>query len=159
MKKKGDAFVDLARNKKAFHLYEIVNRYEAGISLQGTEVKSCRDHKISFKDSYAEIKGDELYLRNLHISPYKHGTLYNHEPERPRKLLLHKREIMKLKGQVSQKGFTLIPLRVYLKEYLIKVELGLGRGKRQYEKRDDIKQREARVDMDRGMSRSLKSKM
>lgn len=153
--KKGTV-VDLASNKKARHLYEIVDSFEAGIVLTGTEVKSCRSHNISFTDSYADISRGEMYIKNLHISPYKSGTIYNHEPVHPRKLLVHKRDIIKTEGRMTQKGLTLVPLRIYSKGPWIKIEIGLGRGKKEYEKRDDIRKREAKAEIDREIGKSLK---
>ncbi|MBI1745721.1 MAG: SsrA-binding protein SmpB [Acidobacteria bacterium] len=123
-------------NKKAFHNYTISDKFEAGIVLQGTEVKSIRIGRINLKDSYATVKGEEIWLLNCHISPYTHGNRENHEPTRTRKLLLHKREISRLIGKVAERGFTLVPLRVYLKKGLVKVELGLAKGKKLYDKRE-----------------------
>ncbi len=131
----------LVENRKARRDYEILETYEAGIALKGSEVKSARLGKISIKDAYAEVRDGELYLVDMHIAPYPQAGRFGHHPERPRKLLLHKYEIKRLIGKVKEKGLTLIPLRVYLKGHLIKVELALVRGKKQYEKREAIKKR------------------
>jgi SsrA-binding protein len=136
-------------NRKAFYNYTIIETYEAGISLLGTEVKSLREGKANLKDSYAIIKDNEVFLLNCHISPYSHGNIQNHDPLRTRKLLLHKKEINKLLGSVTRKGFTLIPLKIYFKRGKAKVEIGLAKGKRKYEKRDTIKEREARREIEK----------
>jgi SsrA-binding protein len=133
----------LATNRKAFHEYFILDKLEAGISLLGTEVKSTREARINLKESYAAIKEGEAYLLNCHISPYSHGNRENHDPLRRRKLLLHSREIRKLIGKTQEKGLTLIPLRVYLKRGRIKVELGIARGKKLYDKRETERRKEA----------------
>ena len=132
----------LLLNKKARFNYFIDETLECGIELQGTEVKSLRENRFSFGDSYARIKDGQLYLIGFHISPYPFGNLHNHEPERERKLLVHKEEIRKLRKKVEEKGFTLVPIKVYLKNGLIKVELGICRGKKLYDKRETIKQRD-----------------
>ncbi|MBI4447095.1 MAG: SsrA-binding protein SmpB [Acidobacteria bacterium] len=126
----------IARNRKAFHDYEILERFEAGIVLKGTEVKSIRDHKVNLKDSYAQVQQGELWLRNCHISPYSHGTDANHDPTRPRKLLMHRREIARLAGKIVRRGFTLVPLAVYFKDGKVKVEVALARGKHTHDKRE-----------------------
>ena len=131
----------LVENRKAKRDYEILETYEAGIVLKGSEVKSARQGRISIKDAYADVKNGELYLIDMHIAPYKQAGRFGHDPERPRKLLLHKYEIKRLIGKVKEKGLTLIPLRVYLKGHLIKVELALAKGKKLYEKREAIKRR------------------
>ena len=136
-------------NKKAYHDYFIEDTYEAGISLLGTEVKSLRQGKVNLRDSYAIIRDGEAFLLNCHISPYSHGNIQNHEPLRTRKLLLHKKEISRLSGKVAQKGYTLVPLRIYFKGGKAKVEIGLVKGKKQYEKRQTIKEREARREIER----------
>ncbi|GBD95399.1 MAG TPA: SsrA-binding protein SmpB [Nitrospirae bacterium] len=143
----------VATNRKAYHEYFIQETYEAGISLLGTEVKSLREGKANLKESYALIKDGEAFLLNCHISPYSHGNIQNHEPLRTRKLLLHKKEIERLWGNISRKGFTLVPLRIYFKRGKAKVELGLARGKRQYEKRATIKEKEARREIERHLKR------
>ncbi len=132
----------ITNNKKAFHDYFILETFEAGIALKGTEVKSVKQGKINLKDSYAKIKNGELFLFNAHISPYKHGNLFNHEPTRTRKLLLHKKEIDRIAGKINEKGLTLIPLKIYQKKGLIKVELGLGKGKKIHDKREEIKRKD-----------------
>ncbi len=133
----------IASNKKAYHDYFVLQKLEAGLELTGTEVKSLRDGKANLKDSYVMIKGDEAFLLGAHISPYSHGNLQNHDPERPRKLLLHKREIEKLHVQIVEKGLTIVPLRLYFKGGRVKVEIAVVRGKKQYDKRETEKRREA----------------
>jgi len=142
----------VAENRKARHDYFIDEIYEAGIALVGTEVKSIRTGKVSLRDSYAEVVNGEAYLQNMHISPYDKGSRFNHDPKRPRKLLLHKREIKKLLGQTTQKGYTLIPLRLYFKRGKVKVELALARGKKLYDKRQDIAKRDAQREISRALS-------
>ena len=132
----------LLLNKKARFNFFIDETLECGIELQGTEVKSLRENRFSFGDSYARIKDGQLYLVGFHISPYPFGNLHNHEPDRDRKLLVHKEEIRKLRKKVEEKSFTLVPIKVYLKNGLIKVELGICRGKKLYDKRETIKQRD-----------------
>ncbi|MEJ2685537.1 MAG: SsrA-binding protein SmpB [Candidatus Sulfobium sp.] len=144
----------ITQNKKAFHDYSIEETLEAGILLQGTEVKSLREGKANLKDSYVIVKDGEVFLLNCHISPYSHGNIMNHDPLRTRKILLHKKEITKLQGKAAQKGYSLIPLKLYFKDSHVKVEIGLARGKKQYEKRETIKKREA----DREIERAMKSR-
>ena len=141
----------VANNRKARWNYEILDTYEAGMVLLGTEVKSLRTGKLSLGDSYARIEGDELFLLNLSISQYEGANQFNHDPERQRKLLLHKWQIQRLVGQTQQKGLTLIPLRLYFKNSLAKVEIALVKGKRQFDKRRDIAQREAQRAIDRAL--------
>ena len=131
----------VASNKKAFHDFEILDRFEAGIVLQGTEVKSIRDHRLNFKDSYARVVDGEVWLEGCHISPYVHGNIHNHEPERRRKLLLNRKEINKLLGEVTKGGLTIVPLKIYFKEGKVKVEIGLARGKRLYDKRETARRK------------------
>lgn len=131
----------VSTNKKARFNYEIIEKIEAGIALKGTEVKSIRNRNVSIGESYAQIKENEVFLHNLHISPYEQGNRENHDPIRVRKLLLHKREIKKLAAKVQQKGLSLIPLSIYLRKGKIKVELGIGRGKRLVDKREAIKKK------------------
>lgn len=132
----------IAVNKKARD-YEILETYEAGLELKGTEVKSLREKNVSFKDSFCRVKDGEIYLLNLHISPYKHASHFNHDPERPRKLLLHKREIKRLAGKLSSGGLTLIPTKLYFNNKgIAKVEIALAKGKKKYDKREEIKERE-----------------
>ncbi len=139
----------IATNKKAYHHYQIESEYEAGIVLVGSEVKSMREGRVSFQDAYADIKNGEVFLRQLHISPYKYAYYSNHESHRTRKLLLHGYEIKKLWGKIKERGYTLIPLKIYFKNDKIKVMIGLGRGKKLYDKRQSIKQRDIKRDMDR----------
>lgn len=139
----------VAQNKKANHDYFIEETYEAGMVLQGTEIKSIRNGRINLKDSYARIQNGEIYLLNAHISPYEQGNRYNHDPLRQRKLLLHKREIDKLLGETKEAGYALIPLKVYLKNGYAKILIGLGKGKKNYDKREDLKKKEAKRDIER----------
>lgn len=141
----------VAQNRKAFHDYAVEETVEAGIVLTGTEVKSLRDGKANLKDSYVLIKDAEALLLNCHISPYTHGNIMNHDPVRTRKLLLHKKEIARLQGKALQKGYSLIPLKIYFKGSHAKVEIGLARGKKTYEKRETIKKREADREIERAM--------
>jgi SsrA-binding protein len=136
----------LATNRKAFFQYEVLERAEAGIALAGTEVKSVREGGLSFTDAFVEFRGGEMFLVGCRIAPYSHGNLMNHAPMRDRKLLLHKREILKLGGKVTGKGLTLVPLRAYLKSGRVKLEIGLGRGKRSHDKREAIKRRDIERD-------------
>jgi SsrA-binding protein len=142
---------NVVQNRKARHDYEILNTYEAGIELVGTEVKSLRQGKVHLKDSYAVIEEGELFLYSMHISAYEQGNVHNHEPTRKRKLLMHKQELRKLYARTVERGLTLVPLRVYFKGNVAKVELALARGKRQYDKRQAIGKREAEREMDRKM--------
>lgn len=139
----------VCQNKKAFHDYEIVERFEAGMVLLGTEVKSLREGRANLKDAYARVRQDEVYLYGLHISPYSHATYDNHEPERIRKLLLHRQEIRRLFAKTQEKGFALIPLKVYFSHGRAKVELGLAVGKKLYDKRESLKKKEESREMDR----------
>jgi SsrA-binding protein len=139
----------IATNKKARHNYQIESEYEAGIVLVGTEVKSIREGRVSFQDSYADIKNGEIFLRQLHISPYKYAYYSNHESHRTRKLLLHNYEIKKIWSKIKERGYTLVPLKIYFKNDKIKVLLGLGRGKKLYDKRESIKQKDVKRDLDR----------
>src|SRR5436190_22381329 len=133
----------IASNKKAFHDYFVLQKFEAGLALMGTEVKSLRAGRANLKDSYVTFKDGEAFLFAAHISPYSHGNLQNHEPERTRKLLLHRREIEKLRSQTVEKGLTVVPLRLYFKGGRVKVEIAVVRGKKQYDKRETEKKREA----------------
>lgn len=144
----------LVANRRARFSYEIQETFEAGISLMGTEVKSIRDGQANIKEAYADIRGGEVFLVGAHISPYEQGNLNNHEPLRERRLLLKAIEIKRLTGKVQEKGLTLVPLRLYLKGRLIKLELGVGRGKKLYDKRETIKRR----DQDREVERELAHK-
>lgn len=139
----------IAANRKAFHDYFILDRFEAGIELAGTEVKSLRAGTVNMKDSYCTIKNGEIFLRAMHISPYEKGNIFNKDPVRPRRLLMHKREIVKLNARIMQEGVALIPLSLYFKDSRVKVELGLCKGKKLYDKRSDDAKREAMRDIDR----------
>lgn len=141
----------IAQNKKAYHDYFVDEKYEAGIELFGTEVKSIRAGNVNLKDSYCDIKNGEIFVVGMHISPYEHGNIFNRDPLRDRKLLMHKREIMKLHGLSAQKGISLIPLSLYFSGSRVKVEVGLCRGKKMYDKRDSIAKRDADRDIDRKM--------
>lgn len=140
---------NLVTNKRAEHDYFILNRYEAGIALKGTEVKSLRLGKANFLDSYVDFINGEAYLFNMHISEYSHGNRYNHEEKRKRKLLLKKNEILKLQQKVKEKGFTIIPLRAYLKSGKIKIEIALARGKKMYDKRESISEKDLKRELER----------
>jgi SsrA-binding protein len=150
--KNGQENQTVADNRKARHDYFIDESYEAGIALTGSEIKSIRAGRINLRGGYARVQNGEIWLHDVHISPYdQSGKYYNHEPTRPRKLLLHRREISRIAGQVERQGFTLVPLRIYFKGRRAKVDLGLARGKKLYDKRDDIAKREARRDIERVM--------
>ena len=142
----------ITSNKKAFHDYFIVQKFEAGLALQGTEVKSLRDGNANLKDAYVIFKKDEAFLFGAHISPYTHGNFENHDPERTRKLLLHRREIEKLRTQTTEKGLTIVPLRLYFKGNRVKAEIAVVRGKKQFDKRETEKKRES----DRELSAAMK---
>jgi SsrA-binding protein len=148
----------VARNKKAKHDYHIEETYEAGIILQGTEIKSIRARNVNLKDSFAMVENGEVFLYNMHISPYKQGNRYNHDPERKRKLLLHKNEIRKLIGYTKRKGYTLVPLTLYLKHDLAKVELALAKGKNVHDKRRDIAKKTAEREIEKAYRRRMKGK-
>ena len=139
----------IAQNKKAYHDYFIDETYEAGVALHGTEVKSVRMGKCSVKESFIRIENGEVIAYGLHISPYEKGNIFNRDPLRPKKLLLHKYEINKLAGKIAEKGYTLVPLKVYIKGDLIKVEIGLARGKKLYDKRQDIAKKDQRREVER----------
>ena len=143
------ASVTFATNHKARRDYDILETYEAGVELRGTEVKSIRQHRVTVDDSFARIDEGELFLYNMHVSPYEQGGRANVEPTRPRKLLMHRREIERLQGLLSQKRVTLVPLRLYQTHGLVKVELAVGRGRRQFEKRDRIRERETQRELQR----------
>ncbi len=144
----------LTKNRRAEHDFFIEERYETGIVLRGTEVKSCKNRSVNLKDGFARIENGEIFLYNVHISPYDEGNQFNHEPTRTRKLLLHKRQIKSLIGLTTQKGYTLIPLSFYVKDGKIKVELALAKGKQKHDKRETIK----RKTMEREMEKELKEK-
>ncbi|MFO7809907.1 MAG: SsrA-binding protein SmpB [Candidatus Delongbacteria bacterium] len=150
-KKKTNKNPNLAQNKKAYRDYEILDKFEAGIVLLGSEVKSVKQGRVSLKESYAKFSGDELYIIGMHISEFKEANIMNHEPLRSRKLLLHRKELRKLQIKLQNVGLTVIPLRIYKKMHLVKVEIGLCRGRREYEKRAVIKAREVKRDLDRIM--------
>lgn len=136
---------NIAKNPTAKHNYIITDTIEAGIVLTGTEIKSIRNGKVNLKDSYAGIKNGEIYIYSMHISPYEHGNIFNKDPLRDRKLLLNKREIYKLSGLISQKGYTLVPISLYFKNAIVKVELGIGKGKKLYDKREDLKKKDSEM--------------
>jgi SsrA-binding protein len=144
----------IATNRKAFFNYNVLERAEAGLALVGSEVKAIREGGLNFKDAYVDFRGGELFLVGCHISPYSHGTSQNHRAERERKLLLHKREILRLGGKATEKGLTLVPLRAYFKNGKIKVEIGLARGKQSHDKREAIKRR----DIDRETRQEVRSR-
>ncbi|MCD8391106.1 MAG: SsrA-binding protein SmpB [Firmicutes bacterium] len=141
----------LAQNKKARHEYFIIETFEAGIELFGTEVKSVRQGKVNIADAYASIDNGEIILKQMNISPYDHGNIFNRDPMRERRLLMHKREILKLAGQIKLQGYSLIPLSVYLKGSLVKVSIALCKGKKLYDKREDIAKRDAKRNIDRAI--------
>ena len=142
----------IAENRKAFHDYHLLETFEAGLVLLGTEVKAIREGRVNLRDSFARVEGGEIFLYNVHISPYSHRGYADHEPLRRRKLLLHKREIRKLIGATKLSGLTLVPLKVYFKEGRVKMELGLGRGRKLHDKREAIKTKEMKRDADRARS-------
>ena len=143
---------NVAENRKARHDYFIEESYEAGIVLTGSEIKAIRAGRLNLRGGYARVENGEIWLHDVHISPYdQSGKYYNHEPTRPRKLLLHRREISRILGQVERQGFTLVPLRIYFKGRRAKVDLGLARGKKLYDKREDIAKRESKRDIERAM--------
>lgn len=146
----------VAVNRKARHDYIIEDTFEAGVVLTGSEIKSIRAGQVNLRDSYAVIRDGEAWLLNVHISPYKQASYQNHEPKRDRKLLLHRREINRLTGKLQEKGLTLVPLRIYLKNSRAKVELGLGRGKKSYDKRETLRERSDQRQIDRAVGRRQK---
>ncbi|WP_091271513.1 SsrA-binding protein SmpB [Alteribacillus persepolensis] len=146
----------LAQNRKARHDYFIEETFEAGIVLKGTEIKSIRAGRVNIKDSFAKIDNSEMFLHNAHISPYEQGNQFNHDPLRTRKLLLHRREINKLIGKSQQAGYSIVPLKVYIKHGVAKVLIGLAKGKKKYDKREAIKQKDAKRDMERAIRRQMK---
>uniref|UniRef100_B8HMG1 SsrA-binding protein n=1 Tax=Cyanothece sp. (strain PCC 7425 / ATCC 29141) TaxID=395961 RepID=B8HMG1_CYAP4 len=149
---KSESYKIVSDNRQARFLYEILETYEAGVSLTGTEVKSIRAGKVNLRDGFALIRNGEVVLMNVHISPHQTtGQAFNHDPRRTRKLLLHREEIRKLIGKVEQKGLTLVPLKMYLKRGWVKVDIALARGKKLYDKREDLKQRQDKRDMERAM--------
>lgn len=142
---------EITSNRKAFHEYFVLEQFEAGIELAGTEVKSIRAGNVNLKDAFCTIKDGELFVRGMHISPYEHGNIFNKDPVRPRRLLMHKREIVKLNARIMQDGVALIPLSLYFKDSRVKVELGLCKGKKLHDKRDSEAERQTRRDIDRIM--------
>ena len=149
MRKEKSSIKLIANNKKAYHDYFIDDKYEAGIVLSGTEIKSLRMGKCSVKESYIRIEKGEAFIYGMHISPYEKGNIFNNDPLRTRKLLLHKQEIRKLTGKLAEQGYTVVPLQVYLKGSLVKVEIGLAKGKKLYDKRQDIARKDARREAER----------
>lgn len=147
----GESIKIVAKNAKAFHDYFIEDRYETGIELAGTEVKSIRQGNVNLKDSFCIIKDGEISVLGMHISPYEKGNIFNKDPRRNRKLLMHKREIMRLFGKIKQDGYSLVPLSVYFKGSLVKLEIGLARGKKLYDKRDSAAKKDAKREIDRAM--------
>lgn len=152
-KNNGNGRKIITDNRKARYLYELLETYQAGIELQGTEVKSIRAGRVNMQDGYALVRNGEAWLINVHISPYETSAHFNHEPRRTRKLLLHRKEINKLIGLVEQKGLTLVPTKMYFKNGLVKVEIAVGRGKKLHDKRETIKQRDDKRQMERAMKR------
>lgn len=156
MGKKNEGVKTACENRKARHDYFIHETYEVGLALQGTEVKSLRAGRANLKDSYAEIKNGEVFVQHMHISPYKQGNIFNHDPLRPRKLLMHKSEIVKLFSKTREKGFTLIPLKIYFKRGKAKMELALASGKHNYDKRQDLQAKAAKRDIERAIKERQK---
>ena len=154
MPEKRTGIKQIAKNKKAFHDYFVEERFEAGLQLHGTEVKSLRQGAVNLKDSFCSVKDGELFAYGMHISPYEKGNIFNRDPMRPKKLLMHKREIMRLFGKVKQEGYAIIPLSLYFRGSLVKVELGLCKGKKLHDKRETA----ARKDAEREISRNLKER-
>ncbi len=146
----------IAQNRKARHDYFIEETYEAGLVLQGTEIKSIRARRVNLQDAHARIMNGEAFLVNMHISPYEQGNRYNHDPTRSRKLLLHKKEINRLIGRTKEDGFTIVPLRLYIKNGFAKVLLGVGKGKKKYDKREDLKQKAAKREIERAFREQQK---
>ena len=141
----------VAQNKKAFHDYFILDKYEAGIELAGTEIKSVRKGSTNLKDAFIRIKNDEAFIENMHIAPYEQGNRFNHEPLRTRKLLLHKKEIKKLQKEIKENGLTIVPTKLYFNTSKLKVEIALAKGKKLYDKRQDLKEKDARRDVDKAL--------
>lgn len=147
------------QNRKAFHDYQVEETFEAGLVLKGTEVKSLRQGKASFTDTFAYIQDGEVFLREMYIKPYEHGSFYNHDPRRPRKLLLNKKEIRELEKATQQKGYTIIPLKLYFKGGKAKIQIGLARGKKQFDKRESIKEKDVKRQIDRSVKGTYKIKL
>ncbi len=148
-------FKTIAQNKKAYHEYFVMENFETGIELFGTEVKSIRQGRVNLKDAWCTIEDGEIFVKGMHISPYEQGNIFNKDPMRVRKLLMHKREIMRLFGLVKQQGYSLIPLSLYFKGSRVKLQLGLCKGKKLYDKRDDMAKRDAQRDIDRAVKNKL----
>ena len=146
----------IAKNPTARHNYTIINTLEAGVVLTGTEIKSIRSGKVNIKDSYAAIRKGEVYIYGMHISPYEHGNIFNKDPLRDRKLLFHKQEIRKLIGQIQQKGYTLVPISLYWSGNKVKLELGIGKGKKLYDRRQDIANKDAEMKMIKALKENLR---
>ena len=142
---------EISKNRKAFHEYFVLERFEAGIELAGTEVKSIRAGQVNLKDSFCTIKDGQMTLNGMHVSPYEKGNIFNREPRRPRRMLMHKREILKLFAKIKQDGYTLVPLSLYFKGPRVKVEIGLCKGKKLYDKREAAAKRDAKREMDRAL--------
>ena len=152
MAEQTDGYKVISDNRQARYLYEILETYEAGIELKGTEVKSIRQGKVNLRDGYALIRNEEIWLHNVHISPHDTtNQVFNHDPRRTRKLLLHRQEIRKLIGKVEQKGLTLVPLKLYLKRGKVKVNIALGKGKKLHDKREDLKRKQTKRDVERAL--------
>jgi SsrA-binding protein len=143
----------VATNRKAFHDYFVDEVVEAGVVLTGTEIKSVRAGRLNLRDSYAKVVDGEMWMYNVHISPYEQGNRFNHDPNRPRKLLLHRKEIKQLQRKAEEKGFTLVPLRMYIKSHRAKVQLAVARGRRAYDKREAVAERDAQREIDRELAR------
>ena len=141
----------VAQNKKAYHDYFILDTYEAGIALQGTEIKSIRKGSVNLKDSFIRIRNDEAFIDNMHIAPYEQGNRFNHEPLRQRKLLLHKKEIKKLQKELKENGLTIVPTKLYFNTSKLKVEIALARGKKLYDKRQDLKEKDSKRDIEKAL--------
>jgi SsrA-binding protein len=146
----------IAQNKKARHDFSVEETYEAGLVLQGTEIKAIRAGRVNLKDSFARIRNGEVFVHNMHISPYEQGNRYNHEPLRTRKLLLHKKQISKLIGETKEAGYSLVPLKLYIKNGVAKLLIGLAKGKRKYDKREDLKRKEANRSIQRELAQRQK---
>jgi SsrA-binding protein len=146
----------VTQNKKARHDYFIEQSYEAGINLRGTEVKSIREGKVSVNDAYVQIKHGEIFIINMHVSPYTHGNLFNHEETRTRKLLMHKKEILKIEAKIKEDGYTVIPLKVYFVEGLVKVEIAIAKGKKLFDKRESLKEEDAKKHMKKTLKEAFR---
>ena len=147
----------VARNKKAYHDFAIEETIEAGIVLNGTEIKSIRNGKVQLREAFVQVRNNEAWIINMHISPYEQGNRFNHDPVRTRKLLLHKKQIQQLIGKTKQQGYSIVPIMMYLKDGFAKVLIGLGKGKKTYDKRHDLKKKEAKRDMDRAVKANQQS--